>query len=45
MYCHMPDTQTPVEEQAAALNEHFKKGHFAKVGNLIISTFAIFLAE
>ncbi|KAI4136857.1 MAG: hypothetical protein LQ341_005408 [Variospora aurantia] len=31
LYCHAPDTITPVEETAAALHDHWNKGHFKQV--------------
>ena len=31
LYCHTPDTMTPVEETAVALHDHFSKGHCKKV--------------
>ncbi|KAI9849521.1 MAG: hypothetical protein M1837_004141 [Sclerophora amabilis] len=32
LYCHYPDSVTPLEETAAALNHHFKQGHFKQLG-------------
>ncbi|KAL8966112.1 MAG: hypothetical protein Q9197_006170 [Variospora fuerteventurae] len=32
LYCHAPDTITPVEETAAALHDHWSKGHFKQIG-------------
>jgi aflatoxin B1 aldehyde reductase len=32
LYCHTPDTVTPLEETAAALHDHVSKGHCKKVG-------------
>ena len=31
LYCHAPDFQTPVAEQARAFNEQYKKGRFTYV--------------
>ncbi|OJD36445.1 aldehyde reductase [Diplodia corticola] len=32
LYCHMPDPQTPLEDQAAGLNDQHRKGHFKHLG-------------
>ncbi|KAL8648175.1 MAG: hypothetical protein Q9210_005140 [Variospora velana] len=32
LYCHVPDTITPVDETAAALHDHWRKGHFKQLG-------------
>ncbi|TGO12156.1 hypothetical protein BTUL_0093g00040 [Botrytis tulipae] len=32
LYCHQPDPTTPLKEQAAALNDHFNKGSFKRLG-------------
>ncbi|KAF7930984.1 uncharacterized protein EAE97_009193 [Botrytis byssoidea] len=32
LYCHQPDPTTPLKEQAAALNDHFQKGSFKRLG-------------
>ncbi|KAI9805119.1 MAG: hypothetical protein M1825_000953 [Sarcosagium campestre] len=32
LYCHYPDPDTPLEEQAKALNDHYVKGRFEKLG-------------
>ncbi|TGO51920.1 hypothetical protein BOTNAR_0340g00040 [Botryotinia narcissicola] len=37
LYCHQPDPATPLREQAAALNDHFEKGSFKRLG---VSNFA-----
>lgn len=29
LYCHQPDPKTPLAEQAAALNDQYKRGRFS----------------
>ncbi|KAI9843590.1 MAG: hypothetical protein M1838_002539 [Thelocarpon superellum] len=42
LYCHMPDYQTPLEEQAAAFQEQFEKGRMAYLG---VSNFTLEMLE
>ncbi|KAL2675546.1 hypothetical protein Neosp_011733 [[Neocosmospora] mangrovei] len=32
LYCHWPDPETPLEKQAAACDEQYRKGFFSKLG-------------
>ncbi|KAI4156013.1 MAG: hypothetical protein LQ340_000602 [Diploschistes diacapsis] len=32
LYCHAPDTQTPLEEQLAAVDKHYRAGKFKHLG-------------
>jgi aflatoxin B1 aldehyde reductase len=35
LYCHAPDYQTPIEVQAKAFDEQYRRGRFAQVYTLI----------
>ncbi|RDW65583.1 hypothetical protein BP5796_10275 [Coleophoma crateriformis] len=38
LYCHMPDPETPLLEQAKALNEQYEQGRFKQLG---VSNFSV----
>ncbi|TGO75368.1 hypothetical protein BELL_0217g00040 [Botrytis elliptica] len=42
LYCHQPDPATPLKEQAEALDNHFKKGSFKRLG---VSNFPLTLLQ
>jgi len=42
LYCHMPDSETPISETLAALHEQYKQNHFQKLG---ISNFSVAQVE
>lgn len=35
LYCHVPDKQTPISEQAAAFDKFYREGKFKYVGNYL----------
>ena len=36
VYCHIPDTLTPIEETAATLHDHWSRGNCKKVSVMIL---------
>ena len=36
LYCHAPDVETPISVTGPALDYHFKKSHFKKVGRSLL---------
>ncbi|RDW59885.1 hypothetical protein BP6252_12972 [Coleophoma cylindrospora] len=38
LYCHMPDPETPLLEQAKAMNDQYEQGHFKQLG---VSNFSV----
>lgn len=43
LYCHIPDTVTPIEETAATLHEHWSRRHCEKVSIMDLLRFLIYI--